>query len=134
MLIGDSPDSPDRVACKPIDSSNPTLREPQATTEGEVQPQFHLRGPTKTRWSCPSGRCGRDEGILIHELAHTVVIREYGRHSDIEAHGWQFCAVYLKLVRAMMGREARDILKRAMISNGVKFSLPRKKRLSSRLA
>lgn len=72
-------------------------------------------------------RWARREGLLLHELAHTVVYREYGRHRDIEAHGWQFCAVYLQLVRFMMGREAQDILKMAMISNGVKFRPPRKK-------
>jgi putative metallohydrolase (TIGR04338 family) len=71
----------------------------------------------------------RREGILLHELAHTITRREYG--PNVEGHGWQFCATYLKLVLFMMGREAHDLLKTAMISNRVKFHPPRKKRLMS---
>jgi hypothetical protein len=43
----------------------------------------------------------RREGILFHELAHTFSMRLYG--PDVEGHGWQFCATYLKRVLYMMG-------------------------------
>jgi putative metallohydrolase (TIGR04338 family) len=67
----------------------------------------------------------RNEGIVLHELAHVICQREYNSLT-IAGHGWQFCAIYLRLVLCMMGREAHDALKREMKLNRVRFAPPRK--------
>jgi putative metallohydrolase (TIGR04338 family) len=42
----------------------------------------------------------RNEAVVLHELAHTICQRE---HNWVAGHGWQFCAIYLKLALYMMG-------------------------------
>lgn len=74
---------------------------------------------TMPRWS-------RNEGIVLHELAHTICQREHG--TMIAGHGWQFCAIYLKLVLYLLGREAHDALKAAFKANRVRFTAPRPRR------
>lgn len=70
----------------------------------------------------------RNEAVVIHELAHVVALREYGRYGDAAYHGWQFCSVYLKLTLYGMGREAHDVLKAAFKANRVRYTAPRAKR------
>jgi putative metallohydrolase (TIGR04338 family) len=74
---------------------------------------------TMPKWS-------RREGIVLHELAHTITHRVHGY--KVAGHGWQYCEVYLKLVLYMMGREAHDALKAAFKRNRVRFTKPREKR------
>lgn len=100
--------------------------------------------PKAMRWSLPrvgdgrgrSNACGgfggikipvwaREEATVIHELAHTICLREGGNEAY---HGWQFCAIYLKLVLYMLGRPAHDALKAAFKANRVRFTEPRKRR------
>jgi len=97
--------------------------------------------PKAMRWTLPrvgDGRgrrnaCGwqggikiplwaRNEGVVLHELAHTICMREGGNEAF---HGWQFCSIYLRLVLYMMGREAHDALKAAFKANRVRFTKPR---------
>jgi putative metallohydrolase (TIGR04338 family) len=66
----------------------------------------------------------RNEAVVLHELAHTICLRQGGREAF---HGWQFCAVYLRLVLYMMGREAHGVLKTAFKANRVRFTEPRKR-------
>lgn len=66
----------------------------------------------------------RNEAVVLHELAHTICLRQGGREAF---HGWQFCAVYLKLVLYLMGREAHNTLKAAFKANRVRFTEPRKR-------
>jgi putative metallohydrolase (TIGR04338 family) len=68
----------------------------------------------------------RNEWVVIHELAHTISWREYGYKTA--GHGWQFCAVYLKLVLYCMGREAHDVLKRDFKVCRVRYTAPRKRK------
>lgn len=68
----------------------------------------------------------RTEWVVVHELAHTITRRVYG--CNVAGHGWQFCAVYLKLVLYAMGREAHDALKADFKKCRVKFTAPRAKR------
>lgn len=101
--------------------------------------------PVAARWAIPQvkdGRartraCGgetsiaiprwaRDEAVVLHELAHTIHLRDGGRRGDEAYHGWRFCAIYLKLVLYLMGREAHDVLKAAFKENRVRFTAPRK--------
>lgn len=70
----------------------------------------------------------RNEGVVLHELAHVICQREERNSLLIAGHGWQFCAIYLKLVLYMMGRETHDALKREMKINRVRFSEPRKRK------
>jgi putative metallohydrolase (TIGR04338 family) len=65
----------------------------------------------------------RTDFVVIHELAHTITMREGNREAF---HGWQFCSVYLKLVLYLLGREAHDALKAAFKANRVRFTEPRK--------
>lgn len=69
----------------------------------------------------------RNRAVILHELSHLVVGLEY-RRSECAFHGWQFCQVYLNLVRAVMGQEIHDALKAEFKKNRVKFGPPRKKR------
>jgi putative metallohydrolase (TIGR04338 family) len=71
-------------------------------------------------------RALRDEGIVLHELAHTICRREHGLL--VAGHGWQYCAIYLKLALYMLGREAHDALKAAFKVNRVRFSPPRRRK------
>ena len=68
----------------------------------------------------------RNEGVVLHELAHTICQREHGY--GVAGHSWQFCAIYLKLALYMMGREAHDELKKEMKINRVRFTEPRKRK------
>jgi len=74
---------------------------------------------TMPKWS-------RREGIVLHELAHTITHRQWGY--KVAGHGWQYCEIYLKLVLYMMGREAHDALKAAFKTNRVRFTAPRQPR------
>jgi putative metallohydrolase (TIGR04338 family) len=65
-------------------------------------------------------RWSRTAYIVLHELAHTISIRKYGR-SAIAPHGRHFCAVYLDLVRFILGKEAADALKASFRDRGVKY-------------
>lgn len=67
----------------------------------------------------------RTRGVVVHELAHTVHIRQGW---DGAIHGWQYCSIYLRLVQILMGTEAHDALKAAFKTNRVKFREPRKRR------
>jgi hypothetical protein len=71
----------------------------------------------------------RTTGVVCHELAHTVHLRECQK--DLKnygaPHGWQYCSVYLRIVLYGMGREAHDTLKAAFKANRVKFREPRKR-------
>jgi hypothetical protein len=63
---------------------------------------------------------------VLHELAHTITVREYGVY--VAGHGWQFCAVYLGLVLCILGREKHDVLKAAFKAHRIRFTPPRPKR------
>jgi putative metallohydrolase (TIGR04338 family) len=67
----------------------------------------------------------RNEAIVCHELAHTLCMRLY-RRSDIAGHGWQFCSMYLLIVRCVMGRQAAKTLQDAFKEYRVKYRAPRK--------
>lgn len=75
------------------------------------------------RWSITMPKWSRKEGIVCHELAHTIVCREYerGPNKELAAHGWRFAETYLKVVLYCMGREAHDALKAAFKEHRVRF-------------
>ncbi len=62
----------------------------------------------------------RTEYIVLHEMAHCIACRRYGRY-NIAAHGREFAAVYVDLVRYMLGKEAADTLKASFREHRVKF-------------
>jgi putative metallohydrolase (TIGR04338 family) len=69
----------------------------------------------------------RNEAVVLHELAHTIAVRHYYREK-IAGHGWQFAAILLDLVRAMMGKEAHDLLRASFKEHKVRYVAPRQKR------
>ena len=69
-------------------------------------------------------RWSRTQWIVLHELAHTISIRKHGR-SNIAGHGREYCAVYIDLVRYMIGKEAADALKASFVEHGVKYKKKR---------
>ncbi len=74
-------------------------------------------------------RWSRREWVVLHELAHIIVEREYwAQRNEIPAHGWLFCETYLKLVLYMLGREAHDALKASFKAHKVKFTKPRERK------
>jgi putative metallohydrolase (TIGR04338 family) len=65
--------------------------------------------------------------VVCHEVAHTITLRTPRIPlMQYQSHGRQFCAVYLNVVRAMMGRESYEELKACFKAHGVKFT-PKKK-------
>jgi putative metallohydrolase (TIGR04338 family) len=68
----------------------------------------------------------RNTRVVLHELAHTIIAREYPAREPAP-HGWEYCAVYLKLVQTMMGTEAAAALKASMRAERVRFTEPRKR-------
>lgn len=87
----------------------------------------------RRRRACGNAYCikmpkwSRTRGVIAHELAHTVCLRE---RLEGPWHGWQFCEVYLKLVLFTMGREAHDVLKQEFKKNRVRFREPVRRNLS----
>lgn len=72
----------------------------------------------------------RNEAVVIHELAHTMICRfELSHNVRLASHGWHYCDAYLKLTLYLMGREAHDVLKAAFKANGVRFRAPRRARV-----
>lgn len=69
----------------------------------------------------------RKKIVILHELAHVISSRKYrvrwvGTTADkIAGHGWQFCEVYLDLVRAMLGNANAEALKASFKKNKVRF-------------
>lgn len=69
----------------------------------------------------------RNEAVVIHEIAHIIAHRTYGQYR-IAGHGWEFCSVFLDLVRFIMKREAHDALKKSFKEHRVKFTKPKKRK------
>lgn len=61
----------------------------------------------------------RSQALVLHEVAHVIVERRYG--DRVAAHGREFCAIYLDLVRFGMGVQAHDALKGFFQANRVRF-------------
>ncbi len=83
---------------------------------------------TMPKWS-------RYELVILHELAHglTDLARGYSRGYDSgEAgwapHGWQFCEIYLDIVRHFMGAAAGEKLRRSFREHRVRYYPPKKGR------
>jgi putative metallohydrolase (TIGR04338 family) len=70
----------------------------------------------------------RTERVVLHELAHVIHMRSQGWDRDEAAHGWQYAAVFLKLVHIVMGGEAAAALKAGFKQEGVRFTKPAKRR------
>lgn len=68
----------------------------------------------------------RSTNVALHELAHTITQRHYGY--TVAAHGWQYCGVFLQLVRWFIGKEAHDAFKLSMKQNKVRFTAPRQRK------
>ena len=69
----------------------------------------------------------RQKYIVVHELAHVVDSNEngWGNKPWHQAHGWQFCQIYLQLVSAAFGAEAKVALRDSFRDEGVRFNRPR---------
>ncbi len=71
----------------------------------------------------------RQTRTILHELAHLIADRKYARR-NIAGHGWQFCAIYLDLVRFVMGLEAGDALKASFKTHKVRYREPTKRNMT----
>jgi putative metallohydrolase (TIGR04338 family) len=85
----------------------------------EVADGRGTRRATGGYWEISIPRWARNSAVVLHELAHTIAIREHGAH--IAGHGWEYCGVFLKLVLYLMGRDAHDAFKASMKSHRVRF-------------
>lgn len=63
------------------------------------------------------------ELVLVHELAHTIEKRLYGVYDP--GHGRAYCAIYLKLVRRFIGKQAHDELRAQFKAYGAKYTAKR---------
>jgi hypothetical protein len=73
-------------------------------------------------------RFARNTHIMLHELAHVVDQRENG--SQWGGHGWRYCAVYLKMVLYVFGREAHNELKASFKKHRVRIRPKTKRNMS----
>lgn len=73
-------------------------------------------------------RFARNSQITLHELAHVIDQRENG--SQWAGHGWRYCAVYLKMVLYVFGREAHNDLKASFKKHRVRYKPKRKRNMS----
>lgn len=71
-------------------------------------------------------RALRMRWVIVHELAHIIAGREFGRR-NIAWHGWQFAQTYLRLARLVLGVEAETALKAQFKARRVKHKAPRSK-------
>jgi putative metallohydrolase (TIGR04338 family) len=92
---------------------------PQVT--GGRDGQMRALGSSK-RLSMPEHY--RYEAALLHEVSHSICWRELGRNNHA-AHGWEFCAVYLWLVKHKMGNKAHSALLTSMEEYRVQYRQPR---------
>jgi len=60
-------------------------------------------------------RSMRTTWVILHELAHGIQTR------DSEAHGPEFCALYIYLVKYVMGPKAAGALCHSFKSHGVRY-------------
>jgi len=67
----------------------------------------------------------RREPIVLHEVAHHCTDSVYGKRG-VAAHGWQFAATFLELVRYAMGEEAAKALRASYREHKVRYAEPRK--------
>lgn len=74
----------------------------------------------------------RKHWVILHELSHTGIGRTL-RRSEVAAHGREFAAFYLRLVRHFLGVAAHDALRDAFRANGVRYK-PKKKLTPEALA
>lgn len=77
--------------------------------------------PTLPAWAKQSA------AMVLFQLARTINGRD-GSPAYRATHGWEFCAIFLKLVLYMLGREAHDTVKASFKTHKVRFTKPRKKR------
>jgi hypothetical protein len=57
---------------------------------------------------------------ILHEVAHTV------SPHGVPPHGWEYAAIYLRLVRHFLGCAAHDELRRAFKAHRVRYTRPRR--------
>jgi putative metallohydrolase (TIGR04338 family) len=78
---------------------------------------------TMPKWS----RC---ELVVLHELAHgiTDIVTDYRNAKGVAPHGWEFCEIFLDLVRHYMGAAAGERLRRSFRKHRVRYYPPRKGR------
>ena len=81
-------------------------------------------------WEIKLPKWARQDWVAVHELAHIIHHRSGNWRKTEAAHGWQFCAIYLKLVLYVLGREKHDALKAAFKAHKVRFTEPRKRNLT----
>lgn len=68
----------------------------------------------------------RNDWVVIHEMAHIINARE--NWWPKAAHGWEYCSIYLDLVRFIMGVEAHDALKASFKKHKVKYKKPKSRK------
>jgi hypothetical protein len=73
-------------------------------------------------------RFSRSKMCILHELAHLCADHQYRRKvptdpwQPIAAHGWEFCAIFLELVRQYLGQPRHDQLVAAFRAKRVQFT------------
>lgn len=70
------------------------------------------------------GVWARRKSVILHEIAHHL----NRANRPAASHGWQFCAIYLDLVRHFLGKDAAAVLKSGFKAHRVRFTAPRAKR------
>lgn len=69
-------------------------------------------------------RWSREPMVTLHEMAHILTDHTYGFMS-VPAHGREFAAIFLELVRHVMGKECADALKKGYKGKNVKYKMKR---------
>ena len=89
--------------------------------------QATSHGGYATRDLIALNKWARQKYIVIHELAHVVDSNEngWGNKPWHQAHGWQFCLIYLELTGLAFGDIAKKELRDSFRNEGVRFLRPR---------
>lgn len=101
-----------------------------ARAMGGLVPVLVLDGRGR-RSACASGRTismpcfARSRMVVLHELAHVCILFDPSvRPGSYAAHGWEFCAIYLELVRQFFDQPMHDALVWSFRTHRVQFARP----------
>ena len=96
----------------------PMFRAPIIVEDGRKMASGGLLKIVLPRWA-------RFDWVICHELAHLILHREqqatFGRRNVYAGHGPEFCSIYLDLVEAAIGIEARQQLIASFIKHRVQY-------------
>lgn len=82
--------------------------------------------PEAGRWIIVAPGTEWKEHSMCRLIARVIWHRKQPYHCPLAWHGIEYCAIYVDVVQAMMGRTSAELLKNSFRAHGVRFK-PKKK-------